>query len=311
MQALLLVGLAGFLAQLVDGSLGMGYGLTSSTMLIALGLAPVAASASVHLAEVGTTAASALAHHRFGNVDWSVVRRIAIPGGVGAFVGATLLANLSTAAARPWAAAVLFVLGWYVLLRFLRGGAVTRRPGTPGRRMLVPLGLVGGFVDATGGGGWGPVTTPTLLADGRMAPNRVIGTVNTAEFLVSLSASAGFLLGLGTEVLRWDVLLPLLVGGVVAAPIAAWVVRHLPVTVLGVAVGAFIVLTNSLTLLKAFGAPAPVIAAVLVGMAVAGVGAVSVALRRHRRARRADLVLPRDSEQVLVASGDGAAPPTH
>jgi uncharacterized membrane protein YfcA len=286
MQALLLVGVAGFLAQLVDGSLGMGYGLTSSTMLIAIGLAPVAASASVHLAEVGTTAASALAHHRYGNVDWAVVRRVAIPGAVGAFLGATLLANLSTAAARPWAAAVLFVLGWYVLLRFLRGGAVRPRPGTPGRRLLLPLGLVGGFVDATGGGGWGPVTTPTLLADGRMAPNRVIGTVNTAEFLVSLSASIGFLLGLGTEILQWDVLVPLLIGGVIAAPIAAWVVRHLPVAVLGVAVGAFIVFTNSFTLLKAFGAPGPVVAVVLGAVTVVGVVAVTVAVRRHRRLRR-------------------------
>jgi uncharacterized membrane protein YfcA len=305
MQALILVGLAGFVAQLVDGSLGMGYGLTSSTMLIAIGLAPAAASASVHLAEVGTTAASAFAHHRYGNVDWAVVRRVAIPGAVGAFLGATLLANLTTAAARPWAAAVLFVLGWYVLVRFLRGGTITRRPGTPGRRLLLPLGLVGGFVDATGGGGWGPVTTPTLLADGRMAPNRVIGTVNTAEFLVSLSASIGFLLGLGTEVLQWDVLVPLLIGGVVAAPIAAWVVRHLPVMVLGVAVGAFIVLTNSLTILKALGASGEVVAVVLVSVALVGIGAVTYAVRRHLRQRREGVDVRADSDPAAEPVGAG------
>ena len=192
MQTLILIAIAGLAAQLVDGSLGMGYGLTSSTLLIFAGLTPAMASASVHLAEVGTTALSGIAHHRFGNVEWHAVRRIAIPGGIGAFLGATFLSSLSTEAAKPLASTLLFGLGVYVLLRFLLGKVRVERKGRPGLRFLAPLGLIGGFIDATGGGGWGPVTTPTLLADGRLAPNRVIGTVSASEFIVALSASIGY-----------------------------------------------------------------------------------------------------------------------
>ena len=300
-----LVGVAGFAAQLVDGSLGMGYGLTSSTLLIAIGLAPAAASASVHLAEIGTASASAIAHHRFGNVDWRIVRRIAIPGGIGAFLGATVLANLSTEAARPWASAILFLLGWYVLWRFLLGKRITVRPGTPGMRLLAPLGLVGGFVDATGGGGWGPITTPTLIADGRMAPNRVIGSVNASELIVSIAASAGFLLGLGTAAIRLDILLPLLIGGVIAAPIAAWVVRHLPIIVLGTAVGGLIIVTNSLTIMRALGFAGTVQAIVLVTLALGWAAAITVAVRRHRRGRAVQPGAPQSPEDASDADYTG------
>ncbi len=253
MQTLIVVAIAGLAAQLVDGSLGMGYGLTSSTLLIFAGLSPAAASASVHLAEVGTTALSGVAHHRFGNVDWHAVRRIAIPGGVGAFLGATLLSSLSTESARPLASALLFTLGIYVLLRFLLGKAQVQRKGRPGIRFLAPLGLIGGFVDATGGGGWGPVTTPTLLADGRLAPNRVVGTVSASEFIVALSASAGFFTALGGEVVRLEFVAALLGGGLIAAPIAAYMVRHLNPRLLGVVVGGFICFTNARVLLSAAG----------------------------------------------------------
>ena len=232
MTALLLIALAGFGAQFVDGSLGMGYGVTSSTLLIAIGLAPAAASASVHLAELGTTAASAYSHVRLGNVDKTVLRRIALPGAIGAFVGATVLSGLSTQAARPWASGLLLVLGIYVLIRFSRRRTIALRKGRPGTRLLIPLGLVGGFVDATGGGGWGPVTTPALMADGRMAPSRVVGTMNTAEFAVSLAASVGFILGLGIAAIDWRILVPLLVGGVIAAPIAARITHVLPMRIM-------------------------------------------------------------------------------
>lgn len=258
MPSLLLIAVAGLAAQFVDGALGMGYGLTSSTLLIAVGLSPALASASVHLAELGTTAVSGIAHQRFGNVDWSTVRRIAIPGAIGALAGATFLSSISTAAAKPIAGGLLFVLGVYVLLRFLVGRAPKRKPGTPGIRMLLPLGMVGGFVDATGGGGWGPVTTPTLLADGRLAPNRVIGTVNASEFLVALAASVGFIIGLGTAGIDFGIVLALLAGGVIAAPIAAWVVRHLNARILGVVVGGFICFTNARVLLGAMGATSEV-----------------------------------------------------
>jgi uncharacterized membrane protein YfcA len=253
MQTLIVVAIAGLVAQFVDGSLGMGYGLTSSTLLIFAGLSPAAASASVHLAEVGTTALSGVAHHRFGNVDWHAVRRIAIPGGIGAFLGATLLSSLSTESAKPLASTLLFTLGIYVLLRFLLGKQRVSRKGRPGIRFLAPLGLIGGFVDATGGGGWGPVTTPTLLADGRLAPNRVVGTVSASEFIVAISASAGFFTALGGEVLRMEFVAALLAGGFIAAPIAAYMVRHLNPRLLGVIVGGFICFTNAQTLLAAAG----------------------------------------------------------
>lgn len=253
MQTLIVIAIAGLAAQLVDGSLGMGYGLTSSTLLIFAGLSPAAASASVHLAEVGTTALSGVAHHQFGNVDWHAVRRIAIPGGIGAFLGATLLSSLSTESAKPLASTLLFTLGIYVLLRFLLGKARVQRKGRPGLRFLAPLGLIGGFVDATGGGGWGPVTTPTLLADGRLAPNRVIGTVSASEFIVALSASAGFFTALGGEAVRLEFVAALLAGGLIAAPIAAYLVRHLNPRLLGVVVGGFICFTNARVILAAAG----------------------------------------------------------
>lgn len=286
---LALVALAGFGAQMVDGSLGMGYGLTSSTILIAIGLAPAAASASVHLAELGTTAASAVSHVRLGNVDKTVLRRIAIPGAIGAFAGATVLSQLSTQAAKPWASALLLALGVYVLIRFLRHRQVQLRKGRPGTRLLIPLGLVGGFVDATGGGGWGPVTTPALMTDGRMAPNRVVGTMNTAEFLVSLAASVGFLLGLGTSALDWRVLVPLLIGGLIAAPIAALIAHRLPMRIMGVAIGGLIITTNAFTLLRTFQAGGLVQIGVLGLILLTWIGAlvvVSVQARGVHESRR-------------------------
>jgi len=255
MPTLLLVAIAGLGAQFVDGALGMGYGVTSSTLLIAMGLSPAVASASVQMSKIGTAAISGVAHHRFGNVDWPTVRRIAIPGAVGSFIGALFLSSLSTEAARPIAAGLLFVLGLYVLLRFLIGRAPKRRAGTPGLRMLAPLGFTGGFVDATGGGGWGPVTTPTLLADGRLSPARVIGTVSTAEFLVATSATLGFFLGLGIRGVDFGYVLALLIGGAIAAPFAAAAVRHLNPRILGVVIGGVIVLLNARILLGAVSAP--------------------------------------------------------
>jgi uncharacterized membrane protein YfcA len=288
MQTLIVVAIAGLAAQLVDGSLGMGYGLTSSTLLIFAGLSPAAASASVHLAEVGTTALSGVAHHRFGNVDWHAVRRIAIPGGVGAFLGATLLSSLSTESARPLASALLFTLGIYVLLRFLLGKAQVQRKGRPGIRFLAPLGLIGGFVDATGGGGWGPVTTPTLLADGRLAPNRVVGTVSASEFIVALSASVGFFTALGDEVVRLEFVAALLGGGLIAAPIAAYMVRHLNPRLLGVVVGGFICFTNARVLLSAAGISGDAFLLTYVVIVTAWMTAVAFVVRAIRRERSAE-----------------------
>ena len=173
MRTLILFALVGLGAQLVDGSLGMAYGVTSTTLLLAVGASPAAASATVHLAEIGTTLVSGASHWRFGNVDWKVVAKIGIPGGIGAFAGATFLASLDTSVAAPLMSAILLVLGLYVLIRFTFRGLNKQNLGKPMRkRFLGPLGLVAGFVDATGGGGWGPVGTPAILAAAGWSPAR-------------------------------------------------------------------------------------------------------------------------------------------
>jgi uncharacterized protein len=251
MRQLILLALVGLGAQLVDGSLGMAYGVTSTTLLLAIGTNPAAASATVHLAEIGTTLVSGLAHWRFGNVDWKVVAKIGIPGAVGAFAGATFLSSLSTELAEPVMSLLLLTLGIYILVRFTTFGISQRNLGKPLRkRFLAPLGLVAGFVDSTGGGGWGPVGTPAILASGRLEPRKTIGSIDTSEFLVAIAASLGFLVGLGSEGVDLSWALALLIGGVIAAPIAAWLVRHIPPRVLGSAVGGIIILTNTRTLLR-------------------------------------------------------------
>ncbi|MFG3342187.1 sulfite exporter TauE/SafE family protein [Glycomyces sp. NPDC048151] len=284
MRTLVLLGLVGLAAQLVDGSLGMAYGVTSTTLLLAIGANPAAASATVHLAEIGTTLASGASHWRFGNVDWKVVLKIGIPGAIGAFAGATVLANLSTEVAAPVMSIILLSLGLYVLIRFTLRGLDRKNLGKPLRkRFLTPLGLVGGFLDATGGGGWGPVGTPALLASGRIEPRKVIGSIDTSEFLVAVAASLGFLFALGSQGIDFAWVGVLLLGGLIAAPIAAWLVRHIPPRVLGSAVGGVIVLTNSRTLLRSdwIAAPDAVRFAVYALIAVVWVAAVVYSVRRH------------------------------
>lgn len=288
MNTLILLALVGLGAQLVDGSLGMAYGVTSTTLLLAIGTNPAAASATVHLAEIGTTLASGAAHWRFGNVDWKVVARVGIPGAVGAFVGATFLSWLAVELAQPVMSTILLGLGIYVLLRFTVQGLPTRSERPLRRRFLVPLGLVGGFMDATGGGGWGPVGTPALLASGRMEPRKVIGTIDTSEFFVAVAASIGFFFGLSGVGIDWSWALALLIGGLIAAPIAAWLVRHVPPRILGSLVGGLIVLTNSRTLLRSdwIAAPAPVAWTVYVIIVLVWAAAVAWSVRAHLAASR-------------------------
>ncbi|MFG3641428.1 sulfite exporter TauE/SafE family protein [Micromonospora sp. NPDC047762] len=287
MRKLLVLALVGLVAQLIDGSLGMAYGLTSSTLLLVAGVAPAAASASVHLAEIGTTLAAGVAHWRFGNVDWRVVTRIALPGAIGAFAGATLLSSISTEAAAPWMAGILFTLGAYLLIRFARPLRTDRVGGRLRGRFLGPLGLVAGFVDATGGGGWGPVATPALLVSGRMEPRKVIGSVDTAEFVVAGAASIGFLIGLGSEGFLLPTVAALLIGGLIAAPLAAWLVRIVPAQLLGAAVGGVIVLTNARTLIRSAELDGPARPALYALLAAGWLAALVLAVRALRRTRRA------------------------
>ncbi|MGO1973784.1 MAG: sulfite exporter TauE/SafE family protein [Propionibacteriaceae bacterium] len=281
MRKLIVVALVGLGAQLVDGSLGMGYGVTSTSLLLVIGLSPAVASASVHFSELGTNIASGLSHWRLRNVDWRVVARIAGPGAIGAFLGATVLSRLSTEAATPVMSALLAALGLYVLIRFVIGRRPTLRT-RPTTKLLAPLGLVAGFVDATGGGGWGPVATPALLADGRMAPRKVIGSIDTSEFAVSAAASLGFLFGLGAAGINWPLALALLIGGLIAAPLAAWLVRLAPGHILGVLVGGMILASNARTLFGTFDVAGPVR---MVGY-VATLILTAVALVLARRADR-------------------------
>lgn len=282
MWTLLLVSVAGFLAQLIDGSMGMAFGVSATSLLLLLAYNPAAASAIVHLAEVATSAVSGVSHIRFGNVHWPTFVKIAIPGAMGGFIGAMLLSNLDLSAAAPWTAGILLLLGVVIIAKFVRVRAeISARSGR--KRWLAPLGLVGGFVDATGGGGWGPVVTTSLTVSSVLQPRKAIGTTNTAEFVVSLSASIGFLIGLGSSAIPWDAVLALVIGGILAAPLAAWLVTKIHQQILGLVVGFFIVLLNTRQLSLAFDFSGAVIGALLALVSVAGLVTVVTTVRRGKR----------------------------
>jgi len=224
--------LIGLCAQLVDGALGMAYGLVSSSILLAMGLPPAAVSASVHTAEVFTTGVSGASHGLLGNVDRKLMVRLAVPGVIGGVIGAYVLAQLPGDTIRPFVYAYLLVLAVLILLR-----AVGRRiPRNEVKRVGV-LGFFAGLLDAIGGGGWGPMATSTLLAKGGEARTS-IGTVSASEFVVTLAISITFLLTVGIS--HWQIVLGLLLGGVVAAPLAAMLVRYMPERAVLGAVGSLV-----------------------------------------------------------------------
>lgn len=222
----------GLFAQLVDGALGMAYGLVSSSILLALGLPPAAVSASVHTAEVFTTGVSGASHGMLGNVDRQLLRRLVVPGVIGGVLGAYVLTRIDGDAIKPWIYGYLLLLALLILLR-----AAGRRIPRKRVRRVGLLGFFSGLFDAVGGGGWGPMTTSTLLANGGEARTS-IGTVSAAEFSVTLAISITFLLTVGVD--HWQVVLGLLVGGAIAAPLAAVLVRRLPERAVLVAVGVLV-----------------------------------------------------------------------
>ncbi len=252
MRKLIIFAFIGFLAQLIDGALGMAYGVTSTSLLLAFSISPAIASASVHLSEVVTTAASGVAHIKFGNVDKKMVYRLIIPGSIGAFVGATFLSNVPGNLVKPYVSLFLLILGIYVMTRFLFvfTHKEERKEKPLSAKQSIPLGLIAGFFDATGGGGWGPIATPVLLSKKGMTARKVIGTVDTSEFAIAISATLGFFISLGWESVNWTWVIALMIGGVIAAPIAAWLVKIVPAHLMGVLVGGFIILTNSKTLIE-------------------------------------------------------------
>ena len=251
-------------------------------MLMIIGYGPALSSAIVHLTEIGTSIASGSFHVRYGNVDRSALVKVALPGGVGAFVGALVLSSVDLRAAQPWTATLLLGLGVVILVRFSRPTILgTRRRARA--RWLMPLGLAGGFVDATGGGGWGPIVTTTLTASNALSPRKAIGTANTAEIVVALAASAGFLVGIGASSIPWDAVLALLVGGIIAAPIAAKLVSIAPQRILGLITGTVVVLLNVRQLAVSLDAPVPVLVVALGAGLAACTLVLVLGIRRHRR----------------------------
>jgi uncharacterized protein len=234
----------GFVAQMVDGAIGMAYGVTSSSVLMSLGINPATASACVHAAETFTTAASGAAHWKLGNVDFKLVRRLAIPGAIGGVLGAYVLSNIDGNVIKPYIAAYLLAMGLFILWKAVLQNPVPSEPP----QHLAPLGLIGGFMDSIGGGGWGPIVTTTLIGSGT-APRYAIGSVNLAEFFVTLTISATFMLTIGLEL--FPIIAGLVIGGVIAAPFAAYATKHLPDKALMIIVGLVIVLLSLRTILKA------------------------------------------------------------
>jgi uncharacterized protein len=225
----------GLFAQVVDGALGMAYGVTASTFLLATGASPAAASASVHIAEIFTTGVSGVAHTRFGNVDKRLFVRLLVPGIIGAVLGAVLVTYVDGRAFKPIMSAYLLVLGLYILSKAFRHLSLRDRNHEP--RHVGKLALFGGFVDAAGGGGWGPVVTTTLVGSGN-DPRTTIGSVNFAEFFLTLTSAATFALLMETS--NWPIITGLVLGGLFAAPFAALLCSWLPARTLLLMVGILI-----------------------------------------------------------------------
>ena len=229
----------GFAAQIVDGALGMAFGVISSTLLVSvLGVPPAAASASVHLVECFTTGVSGMSHVLHRNVNWRLFWRLLIPGVIGGVLGAYVLSSVDAGVTRPFVMTYLAAIGLYLLWRGLH-----RPPAAAEPKVIAPLGLVGGFLDAAGGGGWGPVVTSNLLVQGA-APRTTIGTVNSVEFFLTTTVSVTFIAALGMSAFSTAVL-GLLAGGVIAAPFGAILAKRVPARTLLVMVGVVLTLTSA------------------------------------------------------------------
>src|ERR1043165_9247291 len=240
----LLLGAVGFLAQLVDGALGMAFGVICTTAMLSMGLPPAQASAIVHTAEIFTTGASAGSHLWHRNVDWRLVARLGIAGVAGAVLGAWVLSNLDAAFVRPYIAAYLLLVGIFILLKAWRLAPARDAPGP----WVGPIGFVAGLLDASGGGGWGPVATSTLIGSGH-TPRMVVGSVNTTEFFVTVAAATTFFVELGAS--PWRELLALVIGGMLAAPLGGWAVQRIAPRILMIAVGCLVIALSAWQIARA------------------------------------------------------------
>jgi uncharacterized membrane protein YfcA len=260
---LILVALAGFFAAMVDGALGMGFGPTSASILLGVGVSPTAASASVNVAKVASGFAAGVSHWRFNNIDHRLVVRLALPGMAGAVIGAVVLTNVDGDDIRPILAVLLMLVGIRILFRFSQALPANRNPAADAAASKRPpefneagvevAGLAGGVTNGLVGA-WGPVVTPFLLHRG-LPPRYAIGSVNTAEVAVAVVAAGTLLTSGGADGIQLGVLLAMLLGGVVAAPLAAYLVRFVPARLLGLAVAGLLMLTQARELATAFDAP--------------------------------------------------------
>ncbi|WP_260609943.1 sulfite exporter TauE/SafE family protein [Sphingomonas sp. IC081] len=239
--------IVGFAAQVIDGALGMAFGVISQTMLVSvLGMAPAAASASTHLVEIFTTGASGASHIVHRNVDWGLFKRLVPFGVAGGILGAYVLSNIDASLARPYIMLYLTGIGFYLLVKAVR----MSKPRFEDPRMTRPLATLGGFLDAAGGGGWGPVVTSNLLVQGG-DPAKVIGTVNTAEFLLALTISISFIATLGIGAFSVATV-GMIVGGVIAAPFGAYLAKRIAPRVLLLAVSFVLIATSLFSIAKAW-----------------------------------------------------------
>ena len=236
--------LAGFVAQMIDGALGMAYGASCSSILMSFGVAPAIASASVHTAEVFTTGASGISHLRFGNVNSKLAKALIIPGVIGAIIGAYILSSVDGKVIAPYISLYLVFLGGRILLKAFN---ISKKKSKI--KNVAPLALFGGFIDSIGGGGWGPIVTSTLLGKGRN-PRYTIGSVNMAEFFVALASAGIFTFMLGFQ--NWVVMLALVIGGVMAAPFGARLASKFKPKTLMIVVGLVVIGLSIRTMLKAW-----------------------------------------------------------
>ncbi|MBX7222551.1 MAG: sulfite exporter TauE/SafE family protein [Blastocatellia bacterium] len=239
---------AGFIAQIIDGALGMAYGVTTTTLLLSFGIPPAAVSAGVHTSEILTSGVSGISHLRFGNVDRELFKKLLIPGAIGGILGAYILTSVRGELIKPFVAVYLLLLGLSILSKAIRSTS-NSKPVT----RIFPLAVIGGFCDSVGGGGWGPIVTSTLVAGGN-SPRYTIGSVNLAEFFVSLVQAGTFIVLIG--MLQWQttgrIIIGLVIGGVIAAPFAAFICQHIPRRTLMFAVALLIIVLSVRTICLAF-----------------------------------------------------------
>jgi uncharacterized membrane protein YfcA len=249
----------GFFAQFIDGTVGMGYGAFSASILIGMGIMPALASASIHTAEIFTTLFSGVSHLKFGNVKKEWLLPLIIPGAIGGGLGAWFLASIPGDTIKPFVAGFLLIMGAVMLYRFIP----TKKASNPSSlskalshprvssKKIPVLGFIAAFFDAVGGGGWGPIATPGLILTENEEPRKVIGTINLAEFFITIVIAGTFFITLGAGEYDWSMIGMLLIGGVIAAPLAAYLCKRLPARILGILVGAALVIYNLRTLVVA------------------------------------------------------------